>query len=459
MRRILRRGRLTYLLAVLVAAVGLASPAAAAGYAAGGAHSVAIIFFWIALIILLARLAGLVERLGQPAVLGELVIGVVVGNLGLLGLAWFEPIKSNEILRFLAELGVVVLLFQVGLETNITEMRRVGLRATLVAVVGVIAPFVLGTFVAGPWLLPGLSANAYLFLGATLTATSVGITARVFRDLGQLHSADAKIVLGAAVIDDVLGLIVLAVVSALAATGAVQALDVVWIIIKAVLFLGGAIILGQLMGQKIGALFSKINTQVGMKFTLALGLALILAYLAELLGLAPIIGAFTAGLILDPVHFYGFDDPRIVPELKEAVQGASQETQNKVEHVLERHAERHVEELLEPVGFMLVPLFFVMTGMDVNLADLFNPSILLVALVITVVAIVGKVVAGWAAGPGRRKALIGWGMVPRGEVGLIFATTGKTLAVISDEIFSIIVVMVILTTLLTPPILTFLLKR
>lgn len=464
MRRLLKRDRLRFktacLVVMLVVAVGNTWPAAAAsGNAAGGAHSVAIIFFWIALIILLARIASLVERLGQPAVLGELLMGVVLGNLGLLGLAWFEPIKSNEILRFLAELGVVVLLFQVGLETNITEMRQVGLQAAAVAVIGVVAPFVLGTFVAGPWLLPGLSANAYLFLGATLTATSVGITARVFRDLGQLHSADAKIVLGAAVIDDVLGLIVLAVVSALAVTGAVQAWDVTWIIIKAALFLGGAIFLGQLLGHKLGVLFAKINTQVGMKFALAFGLALILAYLAELLGLAPIIGAFTAGLILDPVYFYGFDYPHIVPELKEAVQGASQETQHKVTQVLDRHAERHMEELVEPIGFMLAPLFFVLTGMNVNLADLFNPAILLVALAITVVAIVGKVVAGWAAGPGRRKALIGWGMAPRGEVGLIFATTGQRLEVISNEVFSIIVIMVILTTLLTPPILTFLLKR
>ena len=229
----------------LVAMLFSAAPAAASDGVAAG-HSVAEIFLWIALLLLFARLSSLVERVRQPSVLGELAIGVVLGNLALFGWRYFDAIKTNEIILFLSELGVVLLLFQIGLESNIQKMRQVGGRALLVATVGVVAPFVLGTYFVGPWLLPGLSFNAYLFLGATLTATSVGITARVFRDLGKLQTAEAQIVLGAAVIDDVMGLIILAVVSAVVSAGNVGIGVIALITGKAVLFLAAAIVLGQL---------------------------------------------------------------------------------------------------------------------------------------------------------------------------------------------------------------------
>jgi Kef-type K+ transport system membrane component KefB len=453
-----RKARI-YTIIVAMAAAFIVTPTVQASSGETHGHGVAIIFLWVAVILLLAKLVSLVERVGQPAVLGELVLGVVLGNLALVGIHWFQPIAENEIIKFLAEMGVVILLFQVGLETRVAEMRQVGLRAGLVAIVGVVAPFVLGTYVIGPLLLPGLSSNTYLFLGAALTATSVGITARVFRDLGTLKSPEAKIVLGAAVIDDVLGLIVLAVVSAIVSFGVVSASQVGWIISKAVLFLGSAIVLGQLVAPVINQLFSRINAGIGMKFTIAFSSALIFANLAEAIGLAPIVGAFTAGLILEPVHFRNFKDPEVVDHLKETLQDADPKVKKSVWNVLEAHSERHIEELLEPIGYVLVPVFFVLTGMAVKLDTLFNPSILLVAFGITIVAIIGKLAAGWVAGSGVKKSIIGWGMVPRGEVGLIFATIGKSLGVVSDEVFSVIIIMVIFTTLLAPPVLTFLLKR
>jgi Kef-type K+ transport system membrane component KefB len=428
------------------------------GHGTAGSHGAVTTLLWIAVILVAAKLASLVERVGQPSVLGELVIGVVLGNLVLLGLRIFEPIKADPFIPFLAELGVVILLFQVGLESNIQQMKRVGLRAFLVAIIGVVAPFVLGTWIVGPWLMPGLSTNAYLFLGAALTATSVGITARVFRDLGKIKLPEAQIVLGAAVIDDVMGLIILAVVSALVTLGAVSIGGVTWIIAKAILFLIGSIFIGQLLAPWLGRIFSKIHTGVAMKFTLAISFALVLAYLAGLIGLAPIVGAFAAGLVLDPVHFRHFKRPQIVEDVTEHANGLSDETKQKLHQVAEHHSERHVDELIEPVAHFLVPIFFVVTGMNVRLETMFDPKILGVALGITVIAFVGKYVSGLAAGP-VDKHLVGFGMVPRGEVGLIFATIGKSLGVVSDEVFSVIVIMVILTTLLTPPVLSYLLNR
>lgn len=423
-----------------------------------GGHDFASTFLWIAVILVAAKLSSLVEKIGQPSVLGELVIGVILGNLVLVGLHIFEPIKIDPIIAFLAELGVVILLFQIGLESNIQKMKQVGLRAFLVAILGVVVPFVLGTYIVGPLLLPGLSFNAYLFLGATLTATSVGITARVFRDLNKLQTAEAQIVLGAAVIDDVLGLIILAVVSAIATLGAVSFGMIGWITAKAILFLVGAIVLGQLAAPRLGKIFAKIHTGTGMKLTLAISFGLILAYLAQKIGLAPIVGAFAAGLVLDPIHFRYFKDPKVVNDVKESIKSAPPEIQRKVQEVIEPHAHRHIEDLIEPIGFFLVPIFFVVTGINVKLETLFNLPILLVALGITVAAFLGKIVSGIVAGK-VNKSIVGFGMIPRGEVGLIFAMIGKSLGIVSDEIFSAIVIMVILTTLLTPPILTFLLRR
>jgi len=421
----------------------------------------AVTFLWIAVILIAAKLSSLVEKIGQPSVLGELVMGVILGNLALIGIHYFDPIKTNEIIAFLSELGVVILLFQIGLESNIHEMRKVGLKAGLVAIVGVVLPFVLGTFVVGPWLLPGLSLNAYLFLGATLTATSVGITARVFKDLKKLQTKEAQIVLGAAVIDDVLGLIILAVVSAMVTVGSVSAGMVTWITAKAILFLIGSIVIGQILAPRLGKWFAKIQTGVAMKFTLAISFGLIVSYLAQKIGLAPIVGAFAAGLVLDPVHFRYFKDPKVVRDVKEAIKDIDCEhnIKEKINRAIEPHAHRHIEDLIEPLGNFLIPIFFVMTGMAVKIETMFDMSVLGVALTITVIAFIGKIAAGYVAGKGVNKAIIGFGMVPRGEVGLIFAVIGKGLGVVSDQVFSIIVIMVILTTLLTPPILTFLLKR
>ncbi|NOK59070.1 MAG: Kef-type K+ transport system, membrane component KefB [Chloroflexi bacterium AL-W] len=412
----------------------------------------------IAVMLILAKLSGLIERAGQPTVLGELLVGVILGNLVLIGIPWFEPIKSDELIAFLAELGVIFLLFQVGLESNITEMRRVGISALLVAVIGVVVPFVLGTYVVGPWLLPDLPANTYLFLGATLTATSVGITARVFQDLGVLRTSAAKIVLGAAVIDDVIGLVILAVVSAIVSAGSVSVGEVGMILLTAIAFLGGSIVLGQMLAPYLGGWLSRVHPGIGMKFAMAISFCLALAYMAQLIGLAPIVGAFAAGLILDAVHFRTFDEPEIIREVREAVHASDQTTQDRVATVLRHHGDKHVEHLVEPIGHFLAPLFFVYTGMSVQLQTLFNPSIMLVAITVTIVAFIGKIVSGLVVNKHDRW-LVGWGMVPRGEVGLIFVATGQTLGVISPEIVSVIVIMVILSTLCTPPILTLLVKR
>jgi Kef-type K+ transport system membrane component KefB len=433
-----------------------AAPAWAAGAGVVGEN-----LLWLALILMSARLfAPLAQRVGFPAVLGELLLGVLLGNLSLFGLHYFDKIPQDPIIAFMAELGVIVLLLQIGLETRLADLVKVGGRATLVGSFGIVVPFLLGAFLVGPWLLPGLDQNTYLFLGATLAATSVGITGRVFRDLGKLGTPAAQIVLGAAVIDDVLGLVILAVVSSLVEAGEVGIAEVMWIIGKSVLFLGGSIWFGRKIAPHSSRWLARLDAGPSMLFAQVLATGLFLAWLAHAAGLAPIIGAFAAGLLFEPIFLKDFETPRIVQEIEPLLSqnGGGRDLMDRLLPILSRYTGHQHEHMIEPIGYFFVPVFFVLTGMQVDLATLADPTVVAIALGITAAAVAGKLAAGIFAGDAG-KWVVGWGMVPRGEVGLIFAMVGKQLGVMSETMFSVVVIMVILTTLITPPMLTWLLRH
>ena len=365
----------------------------------------------LSLVWLAAKLAGEgMERIGQTAVLGELLAGVVIGP-GVLGL-----VHESGPLHALAELGVLILLFEVGLESDVHDLLRAGLQATLVALVGVVAPFAVGYGVMYGLGYPALVA---VFVGATLTATSVGITARVLTDLGRLQDAAARVVLGAAVVDDILGLIILAVVTGVAQTGGVSPGSVAVLSAKAVGFLVLAIVVGIRLAPMLVGWIGQLRAR-GTLIVYSIIFAVTLAVVADLIGLATIIGAFAAGLVLATT---------------------------------ERRA--HIEERIKPVADLLVPVFFVTVGMKVQPA-LLNPfadnAQLGLAALLTLAAVLAKLVAGLAVYQrGVRRWPVGVGMVPRGEVGLIFAGAGLTAGVIADDLYSALVVVVMLTTFVAPP--------
>jgi Kef-type K+ transport system membrane component KefB len=410
-----------------------------------GAHHFGIIFAMFALVLIAGKLGNFVERYGQPAVIGELLAGVALAAVGYFGWSFISEIATNEIISYLAQFGALLLLFSIGLESNIKEMKKVGVRALTVALIGVVIPFVLGSFVLGPIFFGDASSNARLFLGASLVATSVGITASVFRSLKVTKTRAAQTVLGAAVIDDVLGLIVLAIVSALASGGELSAGLVLVLAAKSFGFLGGALVLGTFLAKPISRLFSAIHTGIGMKLTLAVGFALVFGYLAELFGLEPIIGAFAAGLLLDAVHFESFSDPEIIEDIKHL------EGDETVASIIKKHRHAHVEDLINSIGLIFIPVFFVYTGLQIDFGSLLNPGLYVTAGIISILAIGAKFIAGFAAeGSKNEKFLVGFSMVPRGEVGLIFAATGSALGVLSSELFSTIVLVVIITTFVSP---------
>ena len=408
--------------------------------ASAGGDTIAHVVLGLAVILAAAKLGGdIAVRLRQPAVLGELVAGVVLANLDLVGITWFRTLTGDATIGMLAQLGVLILLFDVGLESTVRDMLKVGVASTVVAVLGVVTPFALGWGV-GALLLPGHSAYAHAFLGATLTATSVGITARVLRDLGKTQLAEGRVILGAAVIDDVLGLVILAVVAgviAAAETGAALSVGQTGIVVaKAALFLFGALAIGVVLSPRLFAVAARLRGR-GVLLATALVACFVLASLASAIGLAAIVGAYAAGLILEDVHWREFT----------------------------RRGEQRLEHLIEPIAEFLVPIFFVLMGMRVELQAFAHPDVLGLALLLTVAAIAGKQACALGAlGRGLDGLSIGIGMIPRGEVGLIFASIGMTLTlhgerIVDVGIYSAVVIMVIVTTMVTPPALAWSLVR
>jgi len=441
----------------------------------GHADPVAPILIALVLIAFGAMLGGhLVRKLGQPAVLGELLVGMLVANAAyylhepvitilregetaraILHAAMTRSISLAEAARHLlpatahterlieilnsssgavailvyefvdnlSRIAIVILLFLVGLETSVRELRKVGWTSFFVALLGIVCPFLLG--VGGMRLLaPDSPLNVALFVGVILVATSVGITARIFRDLQQEHRPEAKIILSAAVMDDVLGLLFLAILSGYIDSGTVNFGAISLITVKAVAFLAGSIGIGVWVTPRLVRRMARLEIR-NLKLLFGLGIAFVFAWIASKMGLATIIGAFAAGLALEEFFFQ---------ELKE------------------EHSLRH---LLSPLESLIVPVFFVLMGMQVKLETFGDWRVVVIAGVITAAAVAGKVLSGLACTSPLSRLAVGVGMMPRGEVALIFASVGKGLGVISEGIFSAVVIMVMVTTLLTPPLLRF----
>nr|WP_155523677.1 cation:proton antiporter [Nodosilinea nodulosa] len=401
-------------------------------------------------IYLAAKIGGeLCTRINLPAVLGELVGGVIVGVsamhlivfpeggsevqsllMNLVGMTAGQSPEGllkvfqgeSEVISILAELGVIILLFEIGLESDLKELIRVGPQAAMVAVVGVVVPFAAGT--AGLIAIFGIDTIPAVFAGAALTATSIGITAKVLAEMQQLSSKEGQIIIGAAVLDDVLGIIVLAVVASLAKTGEIEILNVVYLIAGAAAFLVGSILVGRLLSPYFVMVVDQMNTR-GQVLISSLIFAFVLAYIAAAIQLEAILGAFAAGLIL-----------------------------------AETTKHKELEEQISPIADMLVPIFFITVGARTDLSVLnplepANRAGLIIASFLVVVAILGKVVAGFAifGQPGINRLAVGVGMIPRGEVGLVFAGVGAASGVLTESLDAAIIVMVIFTTFLAPPLL------
>lgn len=416
----------------------------------------------------------------QPSVLGELIIGILLGNLlyfsgidtvlvlregtaifnmldlSLQGASWdaaamqsFDPqtaqrviaimesaqgaqlLQVSHVVDIFSRYGVIFLLFLVGLETSIDEMRQVSGDSLRVAIIGMIAPVSIG-FVSLHILMPELSLNTNIFVAATLSATSIGITASVLKELGQLHRREAHIILGAAVMDDIFSLIILTIVTGIVVSGSLAILDITMISLTSTLFLIGTIILGPRLLRFAIKLVRHLDL-LEAKLFISFIFVMVLSWLSNLAGLATIVGAFTAGLILQDAYFKHWGD-------------------------LNTHR-LYIKDLVAPLEAIMVPIFFVLMGLQVKLEAFLETDIMLAAVVLLLAATTGKILSAAGVSGKSNRLAVGMGMMPRGEVGLIFVSIGKTLGVINDKLFSATVLMIIVTTLATPPLLKLVLQQ
>ena len=457
--------------------LAIAMPVSAYAIHFGPEHSdpIAAVILGVTSILFFAILGRFAARkLRQPSVLGELLMGVILGNLGyyfgsdliillrqgpeifdifqltmtgqtmeeaaaasisgdgvatvlevLKGPHRLELVQMAHAVDVFSRYGVIFLLFLVGLDTSLDELRQVGRNSMQVAISGMLLPFFLG-FLAIRAFMPELPLNTDLFIAATLGATSVGITARVLQDINKQQSTEARLILGAAVIDDILGLLMLSIVSGIVASGGVKIADILLVIFLATVFLVGAVLIGPYFLRIVVRYLCNLDIVEAKMFT-SYFFVMVLAWMANLVGLATIVGAFTAGLVLQESYFKSC---RIIPNKSYTI-----------------------KDLIMPLEVVLVPIFFVLMGIQVKVESFLDPQVILAAGGLLLAAVIGKVAAGYFAGKSANRLAVGFGMMPRGEVGLIFAAIGKTLGVIDDFLFSAIVLMVITTTLITPPLL------
>lgn len=395
----------------------------AVAYASGASESFTRNSLLLIVVITLADLCGfLFERLGMAELLGEISAGIILGNLALLGfdVDVSSLLRESEFMAYSSELALVLLLFLVGLESDMRSLLTVGRNALAVALAGVVLPVALG--IAACLALGFATGIESWFVGAMLAATSVGITAKLLGENDLVQTRSAEVILGAAVIDDVLGILLLAVLASVVVTGEVAASDLVLIISKALLFFVGALFVGQKLMPGV-VHFVSLNKHSSVWTGFAFCLALAFAQLAVVAGLAPLIGAFVAGLLLDDVFFRVGD-----------------------------HLQKHtLEELIKPITDIMLTIFFVGIGAQVQLQELADPGLLLIIVVLTVVAVISKGGAGFMIrGEGYDRLGVGFGMIPRGEVGLVFASFAFTHGVFCGGTYSALVMVVLLTTLLGP---------
>lgn len=460
-------------LKILLIAIALYPLFAYAGGAEIHFEPVASVILWVTIIFFFGITGRyLAELLHQPGVLGELLMGIFVGNLFyyfgmplaivlregpvafnilddiLSGISLKSAVFSNVpepkqaaqfidaltstggvswlkvayVVDIFARYGLIFLLFLVGLETSVDELKRTGTESFRVAIIGVIAPIILA-YVFMHFFMPYESYKADLFVAATLSATSVGITARVLRELNILKTRESKTIVGAAMIDDILGLIILSVVSSIVVSGVVNIFNISRIVLLSILFFSCALLLGPWLLRKTLSLFKRLEIWEAKLFSSFL-MVMLFAWFAALIQLATIIGAFAAGIIIHEGFF-----------------------RKKSDH----HNRLTVAEMVAPLEFILAPLFFVLMGIQVQIEMFFDLQVVIMAVGLLVAAIVGKLISGYGGKREDDRLLIGIGMVPRGEVGLIFASIGRSLEVMSDQLFAAVILMVIVTTLISPP--------
>ncbi len=422
---------------------------------------VSIILLWLGIILLLGKLSGVVERLGQAAVLGELLVGLLLGNATLIGITFLEPMKVDPIIAALSRLGTVILFFQAGLVSDIRTIFKLWKESLILAVLGIVFSFGLFYFIL-PFLIPHLDSFVRVFLAFALSPTGTGVTARVLQDLGKMNLKETQLILSAGAVDNILMFIILAVLMAYNASGGIHHSIVSVLLIKVIALLTGIVLFCLYALPVITAFLARVYPSRSLKFALALGITLISSYLAHSVGISPIIGAFVAGLAMSPSYFHHFKPSPTILSFQEIIlqncDTISPAVDKQYRKKVKEATYRDLEDMLTAPAFLLVAVFFVVTGMGVPFSLFTNIPLLQSALIILIFTFVTKMAAS-AIVERKLISVTGIGMSPRGVTTLVYATAGKNFHIITPELYALIVLTVILTTLVTPIMLSQFLKR
>jgi len=381
----------------------------------------------------------LINKLGQPAVLGQLLAGIIISVLAHYNIGFFADMIHNTTISFLAEIGCIFLLFEIGLESSVLDIKHAGKYATQVALIGIILPFLLGFFILTPLILHSSNIGLAIFMGSMLSVTSTGISISVFKELGLIKNRACQIVLAASIIDDVIGLVLLSIVSGLFIAGGINFQHIMFTLSEVIAFFILSLAFGIFILPKlIDKVFYRINHTSLMAILILASLCFFESWFASRIGLASIIGAFTAGIILEDRFFKKY---------------------HLAGHTAINRLETKLVDLISPLGKILTPIFFIFAAMQVDIIAAFNINTILIALLISLFAILGKVLSGIFLPSGINKWLVGFGMVPRGEIGVIFAITGLQLKIIDNTLFTALLLMIIITSMIAPIAITIINRR
>lgn len=390
--------------------------------------------------LVIAALFSLVaNKYKQSIVLGQIIIGILVGVLAHFHIAFFAEIINNDPLGLIAQLGSIFLLFEIGLESDFREIRNAGKHGSLVAIIGATVPFCLGYFIVTPYIIGSNSHNLALFVGGILAVTSTSISVSVFKELGIIHQKSCQIVLTASIIDDIIGLVLLSIIAAAVSVGSIDGHLLLIISTKVASFFIVCYIVAKFVLPKVlipG--LPKLGTGENITTLFIVAVCFTLSWFAETIGLAGIVGAFFAGLMLNSKKFleYGLLS-----------------TKNPKEY------NKSLIDLILPIGRILTPIFFIYAGMQVDIVNVFNIKTILIATLISLVAIIGKLSCCISLPKGINRLIVGFGMVPRGEIGIIFALTGLNIGVIDNDLFTTLLLVIVITSLVTPIALNILVQK
>ena len=416
------------------------------------------IYLWLALSIFVSRSLAIVKKIGLPLVTSEILAGVILGNLHYLGIVTFVGMENNEIIQFLAQIGAMILMFEIGLETQLEDIATKLGSGIKIALYGTILTFA-GGYLISQYMYPTATSRSWILIGLICAATATGISGKVFKDLKILNSAEVQTVLSASLIDEVISILCFAVLSGLMITGIFSVNELVLASVKTALFFLISVGVGSRLTPHLTKLSIKIHAGISMKIGILFMICTFYTWLASQLGLAPVIGAFIAGIIIKPKDFQNFSQAKFLRDFKHIAQKTHDEAARlQIIKTVNTYQLKSLDELIKPLSNIFVPIFFTYIGLIFKIQDLFNLSILSFAALIIGVSLCGRIISGFADSKRLNMLVIGLGMTPIGEAGLIFAITGQQLGLLSDDMLSAIIMALVIITILTPLLLKFAIK-